>query len=512
MNLNLWPSDVPISHHQYALPMSDVSRFASSAQVALFSSLTFASAWDASISVKQSQWEFVGTSCLHSTHFVGSDVQPTLWTEIMVWLSFFLMLQLVILWLVVLVWLLLQDALKVSWLFWLNLETAICLVNFPISPKYPSHTLMGSLLLSKDLQRSFLHGVWKEHWRAHRWFHLHQWFFCVHLGSCVGQAFVPIFKRRTSNSTAFVPRVLPCYLRCGIYNFGGRLSTKSCWRLTGRRAKSCHAHRLQHMPLGMQMRKSGDFMSSSASSPSSHSRLQWTHMDSMSSALHPLDTRLLHAATVTRQRSLCIALYIHDGALDYRICASWQEVLWSKRTWNDCLNHGVQACWHWSCLLTSFHESSQSLDFCVLSALGQGLCCLECKMRMSLFLLEGFQLNQLIRSTRFSLRHSLFSIVLLRGLSLSPKVFVSEVHCLRLLEVRGCTKQPQGEKGRIRGQNCHQMVELALHGGLSDHMAILAIPSLLELFTLRIACYRCYGGSVCFRAFLVVWFFRLVNV
>ena len=133
-------------------------------------------------------------------------------------------------------------------------------------------------------------------------------------------------------------------------------------------------------------------------------------------------------------------------------------------------------------------------------------------MRMSLFLLEGFQLNQLIRSNRFSLRHSLFSIVLLRGLSLSPKVFVSEVHCLRLLEVRGCTKQPQGEKGRIRGQNCHQMVELALHGGLSDHMAILAkpaIPWLLQLFTLRISC---YGGSVCFRAFLVVWFFRLVNV
>ena len=91
------------------------------------------------------------------------------------------------------------------------------------------------------------------------------------------------------------------------------------------------------------------------SSPSSHSRLQWTHMDSMSSALHLLDTRLLHAATVTRQRSLCIALYVHDGALDYCICASWQEVLWSKRTWNDCLNHGIQACWLWSCLLTSFH-------------------------------------------------------------------------------------------------------------------------------------------------------------
>ena len=111
--------------------------------------------------------------------------------------------------------------------------------------------------------------------------------------------------------------------------------------------------------------------------------------------------------------------------------------------------------------------------------------------------------------SRFSLRHSLFSIVLLRGLSLSPKVFVSEVHCLRLLEVRGCTKQPQGEKGRIGGQNCHQMVELALRGGLSDHMAILAIPSLLQLFSLRIAS---YGGFVCFRAFLVVWFFRLVNV
>lgn len=94
---------------------------------------------------------------------------------------------------------------------------------------------------------------------------------------------------------------------------------------------------------------------SSPSSPSSHCRLQWTHMDSMSSALHPLDTRLLHAATVTRQRSLCIALYVHDGALDYCICASWQEVLWSKRTWNHCLNHGIQACWHWSCLLTSFH-------------------------------------------------------------------------------------------------------------------------------------------------------------
>ena len=139
----------------------------------------------------------------------------------------------------------------------------------------------------------------------------------------------------------------------------------------------------------------------------------------------------------------------------------------------------------------------------MLSALGQGLCCLECKMRMSLFLLEGFQLNQLIRSSRFSLRHSLFSIVLLRGLSLSPKVFVSQVHCLRLLEVRGCTKQPQGEKGRIRGQNCHQMVERALH------TRVIRSYSLLKLFTLRIAC---YGGSVCFRAFLVVWFFRLVNV
>lgn len=139
MNLNLWPSDAPISHHQYALPMSDVSRFASSAQVALFSSLTFASAWDASISVKQSQWEFVGTSRLHSTPFVGCDVQPTNWTELMVWLSFFLMLQLVILRLVVLVQLLLQDALKVSWLFWLNLDYLSC--QFPDFAQVPkSHT------------------------------------------------------------------------------------------------------------------------------------------------------------------------------------------------------------------------------------------------------------------------------------------------------------------------------------------------------------------------------------
>ena len=81
---------------------------------------------------------------------------------------------------------------------------------------------------------------------------------------------------------------------------------------------------------------------------------QVAKVDSMSWALDQWHTRLLHAATVTRQRSLCTALYVHDGAFDYRICASWQEVLWSKRTWND-LNHGIQASWHWSCLLTSFH-------------------------------------------------------------------------------------------------------------------------------------------------------------
>ena len=61
-------SSIKYNMMQMNLNLSDVSRFASSAQVALFSSLTFASAWDASISVKQSQWEFVGTCCLQATH------------------------------------------------------------------------------------------------------------------------------------------------------------------------------------------------------------------------------------------------------------------------------------------------------------------------------------------------------------------------------------------------------------------------------------------------------------
>ena len=123
----------------------------------------------------------------------------------------------------------------------------------------------------------------------------------------------------------------------------------------------------------------------------------------------------------------------------------------------------------------------------VCSALGQGLCCLECKMRMSLFLLEGFQLNQLIRSSRFSLRHSVFPCPVAWAFTFTKGL------CVRgsLSQTAGSQRMRQATS-RWEGKNPGPKLApngwagmTRSQGGLTDHKAILAMPSLLQLFTLR---------------------------